>query len=196
VEDPKVSIKNETKLSRMASVGSMHKDVTENCRNAPTGNINPEQSLTSTSSSQSSQSPSNCCQFVSVVVTNENQPSSNKENSESDKPDNRIPFPKDKTNCNPNSMEVSNENESPVELKHNSNDEDILSNAKNISGNPNNVGSDIQMVIIERNSENDLLNDENNSPLHTEKEVENDVKCDSAFTDDSCIQFIDAESID
>ena len=32
-----------------------------------------------------------------------------------------------------------------------------------------------------------LLNDENNSPLHTEKEVENDVKCDSAFTDDSCI---------
>ena len=180
----------------MASVGNMHKDVTENGCNAPTGNINPEQSLTSTSSSQSSQSPSNCCQYVSVVVTNENQPSSNKENSESDKPDNRISFPKDKTNCNPNSMEVSNENESPVELKHNSNDEDILSNAKNISGNPNNVGSDIQMVIIERNSESDLLNDENNSPLHTEDEVENDIKCDSAFTDDSCIQFIDAESID
>merc|ERR1711994_988383 len=113
-----------------------------------------------------SQSQPNCCQYVSVVVTNENQPSSNKENSESDKHDNGIPVPKDKTNCNPNSMEVSNENESPVELKHNSNDEDILSNAKNIIGNPNNVGSDIQMVIIERNCENDILNDGNNSPLH------------------------------
>ena len=196
MEDPKVSIKNETKVLRLASVDSEQKDDTETGSNAPTRNINSEKSLTSTSSSQSSQSPSNCCQYVSVVVTNENQPSSNKENSESDKPDNRIPFPKDKTNCNPNSMEVSNENKSPVELKHNSKYEDILSNAKNISSNHHNLGSDIQMVIIERNSESDLLNDENNSPLHIEDEVEHDIKCDSAFTDDSCIQFIDAESID
>ena len=125
MEDPKVSIKNETKVLRMASVGSMHKEDTETGSNAPTRNINSEKSLTSTSSSQSSQSPSNCCQYVSVVVTNENQPSSNKENSESDKPDNRISFPKDKTNCNPNSMEVSNENESPVELKHNYNEKNV-----------------------------------------------------------------------
>jgi len=196
VEDPKVLIKNETKVLRQASVDSVHKDVTETDSNTPTRNINSVKSLTSTSSSQSNQSPSNCCQYVSVVVTNETLPTSNKENSESDKTENRIPVPKDKTNCNLNSMEISNENESPVELKHNSNDVDILSNAKNISGNHNNIGSDIQMVIIEKNSESDLLNDKNNSPLHTEDEVEHDIKCDSAFTDDSCIQFIDAESID
>lgn len=193
VEDSEALKKDGKNVSHQVSVVSICEDRKKGARVASTGNINLKKRLTSTSSSTSSQSPSTCCQYVSVVVTNENQ-ISNHENSVSCQNNIKIQLTKDNETLHPNSMEISNENESPVELKHNSNDVDIPSNAEHISGNQDNVGKDIQMVIIEnKNSESDKV-DYDNTSLHKQNEVEDNILYDRAFTDDSCIQFIDAES--
>ena len=177
------------KASKQKSAVNSNKDTRVNGSNSGTKS---KPRLTSTSSSTSSQAPSNCCQYVSVVVTNENEPSLKQEMSASCRKDNVNHICEDKTKFNRNSMEKSNKIESPVELKHNSNDEDISFNAKITSGNHNNVESDIKMVIIEKTGESDNLNYIHATALNDLAEVEDDVIHDCAFTDDSCIQYIDA----
>ena len=193
-EELKKDIKND--VSNMVSEVSICEDTRNSTRVASTSNINLKKRLTSTSSSTSSQSPSNCCQYVSVVVTNENQ-ISNHENSVSGQKNTKVQCSNDKETLHPNSMEMSNEKESPVELKHNSdNDLDVPSNSEHISGNHDNLKKDIQMVIIEnKNSESDKFNYDNTC-LDKQNEVEDNMIYDRAFTDDSCIQFIDAENIE
>ena len=174
------------------SAVNLHKNTQDSGCNGSVCEMKPKPRLTSTSSSASSQAAPHCCQYVSVVVTNENEPGSKHEKNVSHPKDNVNQFSKSKTKCNPSSMEISNENENPVELKHNSNDEDISSNARNLSGNQDNVESDIQMVIIEKCRESDNLSDNNATSPRKQTQIDDDIVHDCAFIDDSCIQYIDA----
>jgi len=192
VEGPEASGKESKQVLHHVSAVNLHKNSQDSGCKGSVCEMKPKTRLTSTSSSTSSQAASHCCQYVSVVVTNENEPCLKHEKNVSQPKDNVNQLSKPKSKCNPSSMEISNENENPVELKHNSNDEDIPSNAKNLSGNQDNVVSDIQMVIIEKSRESDNLSDNNATPPHKQAQIDDDIVHDCAFTDDSCIQYIDA----
>ena len=98
------------------------------------GNINSVRRLASTSSSTSSQSLTNC-QYVSVVVTNE-QTATNRENVITCHANESNQTAHDNDILHPNISKISDEVDNSIELTHNySNDIDIPSEPKNLSGN-------------------------------------------------------------
>ena len=156
------------------------------------GNINSVRRLASTSSSTSSQSLTNC-QYVSVVVTNE-QTATNRENVITCHANESNQTAHDNDILHPNISKISDEVDNSIELTHNySNDIDIPSEPKNLSG--NHVEVDIPIVIIKHDKNSDReINYDVNVELQKEETPVNVQPSDAlAFNDESCIKYIDSE---
>ena len=165
---------------------------------ASEGNINPVRRLVSTSSSTSSQSLANtCCQYVSVVVTNEPTPINRVENNITCHTDltNKVAHENDILDPNPSCIPDMANNKN--ELTHNDSiDKDIPSEVANSSGNHDKVHTRQDIIKHDENSVNNMV--EADTAPEDNKECVNVKQSDSvAFTDESCIQYIDSdESID
>ena len=156
------------------------------------GNINSVRRLASTSSSTSSQSLTNC-QYVSVVVTNE-QTATNRENVITCHVNELNQTAHDNGILHPNISKISDEVDNSIELTHNySNDIDIPSKPKNLSG--NHVEVNIPKVIIkhDKNSDRDRNNVVNVELPNEENPVTVQPSDALAFTDESCTKYIDSE---
>jgi len=192
VEDPEVLTKANRRPYNdrsLAVIGDLKKKPRHR---ASDGNINPVRRLVSTSSSTSSQSLTNCCQYVSVVVTNE-QTAMDRENNITCHTNLSNQFAHDNVILDPNDSRIPNKMNNSIELMHNDSiDKDIPSDVTNFSCNHDKV--DNQPVIIEHDEKSESNMDEADIVLQNHKEYVNVKQSDSvAFTDESCIQYIDSE---
>ena len=147
--------------------------------------------LASTSSSTSSQSIPNGCQFVSVVITNEQPSSTYRDTSITCHTNLSNHSAHDNDILDPSNLKEEN----VTELTHNdSNDKDIPSDVKNNKGNHDHVDT------VKDNNKGEIESECDNVPMNITEDVEgreNIDKNDSvAFTDESCTQYIDSEDSD
>lgn len=147
--------------------------------------------LASTSSSTSSQSIPNGCQFVSVVITNEQPSSTYRDTSITCHTNLSNHSAHDNDILDPSNLKEEN----VIELTHNdSNDKDIPSDVKNNKGNHD------QLENVQDIKKDEIESECDNVRMNITEDVEgreNIDKNDSvAFTDESCTQYIDSEDSD
>ena len=156
------------------------------------GNINSVRRLVSTSSSTSSQSLTNC-QYVSVVVTNE-QTAINRENFITCHENTLTQTAHDNDIPHAEISKIADEVDNLNELTQNHlNDIDIPSNPKHPSGNHGELNSQEVIINKDRDSDTEIIIKDNAAIQNQEESVNVEPSDAVAFTDESCTQYIDSE---
>lgn len=162
------------------------------------GNIFSVGRLPSTSSSTSNQSLSNCCHYVSVVVTNE-QAAMNSDNNITCHTNVSKQFAVESINdifCPEEDSQISGKVDNSIELTDKySNCMDVPSDVINLSGNHDAVHTPKVIIKYNKNSDTDYIKTVDDMVSKTSdagnlSAVEDD---DVAFTDETCNQYIDSE---